>query len=97
MLLQDALVMGEDSPTAAVLHGHVAEQHPHGTSLRPCVGVRESLLAPPVLVWRKFGLHEGANRCAERPQRVTRPGRLGERDHATARGALAARLAIAAT
>src|SRR2546425_904195 len=81
-LLHDDRLMGEGSSTTAVLHGHVAEQHPHGTSLRPCVGVREPLLAPPVLMWREFGLYERADSCAERPQRVTRPGRLGERDHA---------------
>src|ERR1700716_750894 len=73
-LLHDDRLMGEASSPTAELHGHVAEQHPHGTSLRPCVRVREPLLAPTILMGREFGLYERADSRAERPQRVTRAG-----------------------
>src|SRR6266699_2908391 len=42
-----------------------------------------SLSAPAILVRDEFGLDERADRCAERPERVSRSGSLGERNHDT--------------
>ena len=81
-LLHDDGFVDERASSATIFRWDIAEQHPHRAGLGPRVRVRESLLAPAVLVRDEFGAYERADGRAERPQRVTRPGGLGERDHA---------------
>src|SRR2546422_683861 len=82
-LLHDDGFVDEGASSATVFRWNIAEQHPHGAGFRPCVRVRESLLTPAVLVRGEFGLDERADRRTERPERVSRSGSLGERNHDT--------------
>src|SRR5205814_7219686 len=81
-LLHDDGCVDERASSATIFRWDIAEQHPHRAGFGPCIRVRESLLAPAVLVRDEFRPYERADAQAECPQRVSRPGGLREGDHA---------------
>ena len=93
--LHDDGFVDERASSAAIFRWDIAEQHPYRARFGPGIRIRESLLAPAVLVRDEFGVYKRADGRAKRPQRVTRRrglvglGQAGEGDHAW--------LAIAAT
>ena len=73
-LLQDDGLMGEGPPPAAVVLGHVREQHPDAAGHRPGLRIGVVLLAPAGLLRHEVPPDELTYRVAEDPHFVARPG-----------------------